>query len=400
MLSHTPAFTHFHRHITMQFNIFKNQICFNRNELSGSFGDIGTDLPLIIGMIVACKLDPASSFIMFGVMQVLTGMLYGIPMPVQPLKAMAVLMIAQKLSGNLLYGAGLVIGLLMLFLTVTNILQWVVKVIPKSVVRGIQFGLGLSLASLALKDYLPSLGINGYIIATIGFIIVILLIGNKKYPPALFVILLGIVYASFFSVNFTKLFSNMSIALPTMHLPKTNDMLNGFLLLAIPQIALSISNSVIATKRTVSDLFPEKNFTVNKIGWTYSVMNIINPFFSGIPTCHGAGGLAGHYSFGGRTGGSVILYGSLFLIIGLFFSASFGEFVNFFPKPILGIILLFEALSLMSFIKDITPSKKCLFVSFVVALIALLIPYGYAIGLVTGILLDFLIKKESILKHF
>jgi hypothetical protein len=52
----------------MQFRIFKNQISFNRNELSGSFGDIGTDLPLIVGMVVACQLDPARSFIMFGVM--------------------------------------------------------------------------------------------------------------------------------------------------------------------------------------------------------------------------------------------------------------------------------------------------------------------------------------------
>jgi len=384
----------------MPFKIFKNQISFNRNELSGSFGDIGTDLPLIVGMIVACRLDPASSFIMFGVMQILTGVLYGIPMPVQPLKAMAVLMIAQKLSGNLLYGAGLVIGMLMLFLTVTNILQWVVRIIPKSVVRGIQFGLGLSLASLALKDYLPSDGLNGYILAALGFIIVILFIGNKKYPPALFVVLLGVVYASFFTVNFTNLLGNINITLPILHLPKTNDMLNGFLLLGIPQIALSISNSVIATKRTLSDLFPEKNFTVKKIGWTYSLMNIINPFFSGIPTCHGAGGVAGHYNFGGRTGGSVIIYGALFLVIGVFFSNSFGDFVNFFPRTILGVILLFEALSLMYFIKDITPSKKCLFVSFVVALIAFLIPYGYAIGLLVGMLLDYLIKKESILNHF
>jgi hypothetical protein len=60
----------------------KQNIRFNRNELSGSFGDIGTDLPLIIGMVIACKLDPASSFLMFGIMQIMTGIVYGIPMPV------------------------------------------------------------------------------------------------------------------------------------------------------------------------------------------------------------------------------------------------------------------------------------------------------------------------------
>ena len=320
--------------------------------------------------------------------------------PVQPLKATAVLMIAQKLSGDVLYGAGLVIGVLMLILTTTNLLKWLVRIIPKSVVRGIQFGLGLSLASLALKDYLPSGGVNGYIIAGLGFLLTIRLIGNKRFPPALFVVLLGIVYACFFTMDFPKLSASISISLPVFHIPKTNDMLTGFLVLVIPQIALSLSNSVIATRQTVSDLFPEKRLTVNKIGYTYYLMNILNPFFSGIPTCHGAGGIVGHHTFGGRTGGSVILYGGLFLTIGLFFSKGFSEFVLFFPKPILGVILLFEALSLMFFIKDITPSRKCMVVSFVVALIAFLVPYGYAIGLVVGILLDYLIKKESILNHF
>lgn len=375
-------------------------IQFNRNELSGSFGDIGTDLPLLIGVVLTCKLDPASIFIMFGVMQIMTGFLYGIPMPVQPLKAMAALMIAQQLSGNILFGAGLAIGVLMLILTFTNVLDWIVRKIPHSVVRGIQFGLGLSLASLALKDFIPSAGLNGYILSAIGFILIILFIGNRRFPPALFVVMLGIIYASFFTVDFSSLFSSFDITFPTLYVPSQNDIITGFVILGIPQIALSISNSVIATNRTVHDLFPEKQFTVKKIGYTYSLMNLINPFFCGFPTCHGAGGIAGHYNFGGRTGGSVVIYGLLFLVIGLFFSAGFGEFVKFFPKPILGIILLFEALALMFFIKDITPSRKCLFVSFTVALIAFMIPYGYAIGLVVGILLDYLIKKDGILNHF
>jgi MFS superfamily sulfate permease-like transporter len=258
----------------------------------------------------------------------------------------------------------------------------------------------LNLATLAMKDYMVSDGVAGYIIAGLCFLIIIVFIGNKKIPPAILVVFFGVLYACFFSVDFTKLFNNFAVHLPGFSIPKQDDIINGFLLLAIPQIGLSISNSVIATNRTLTDLFPEKKFSVNKIGWTYTLMNLINPFFSGIPTCHGAGGIAGHYAFGGRTGGSVVIYGSLFIVIGLFFSSGFTEFVKFFPMPVLGIILLFEALSLMSFIKDIAPSTKCLFVALVVALIAFSLPYGYAIGLLTGILLDFLIKKDRILNHY
>src|SRR5579859_6457173 len=90
------------------------RVRFDRNEFSGAFGDIGTDFPLIVGMILASGLHIPSVLICFGAMQILTGLLYGMPMPAQPLKAMAVIVIAQKLSGNTLYGAGLAIGVVML----------------------------------------------------------------------------------------------------------------------------------------------------------------------------------------------------------------------------------------------------------------------------------------------
>lgn len=384
----------------MQIPFFKNKISFDRNEFSGAFGDIGTDLPLIIGMVAACSLDPASSFIMFGIMQIVTGIAYGIPMPVQPLKAMAILMITNKFGGNMLYAAGLSIGVLMMLLTVSGLLKWLVNIIPRSVIRGVQFGLGINLALLALKDYIQSDGYTGYILAAVGFIIIVFLIGNRKYPPALFVILFGAVYALFFTMDIPFIVSKAGLSLPKFNIPIKDDLINGFLILAIPQIALSLSNSVIATKQTVSDLFPEKKLTVAKIGYTYSFMNLINPFFSGIPTCHGSGGIAGHYAFGGRTGGSVVIYGALFLAIGLFFSDCFSEFVKVFPLPLLGIILLFEALSLMSFIRDITNKRKCLIIAFIVALISLSIPYGFAVAVIVGVILDRFTKNESFLRHF
>src|SRR5581483_4690286 len=96
------------------------RIRFDRNELSGAFGDLGTDFPLIVGMILAARLDPASVLIMFGGMQILTGLLYGVPMPAQPLKAMAVLVIAHHVSGDVLYGGGLAIGIAMAALVVSG----------------------------------------------------------------------------------------------------------------------------------------------------------------------------------------------------------------------------------------------------------------------------------------
>jgi hypothetical protein len=252
------------------------------------------------------------------------------------------------------------------------------------VMRGVQFGLGLSLATIATKNYILSDAVPGYILAGISFIIVLALLGNRKYPPALWVILLGAVYAVLFKLDLIKVGQGMGISLPRINVVTWNDVAAGFLVLALPQIALSISNSVVATKQTLHDLFPDSEVGVKKIGITYSLMNLVNPWFSGVPTCHGAGGLAGHCSFGARTGGSVVIYGSIYLILGLFFTGSFNEVIKVFPLPMLGVILLFESLALMMFIKDIAGEKKDLFIALLVALMCMALPNGYVIGLVVG----------------
>lgn len=367
--------------------MFKGKIQFNRQEFSGSFGDIGTDLPLMVGMIQAINLNSGSVFILFGLMQILTGFIYGLPMPLQPLKLMAVMVIAQKIAPNILYGAGLAIAIIMLILTLTGTLNWLAKLIPLCVVRGIQFALGLSLANLALKNYIPSNGTSGYILAMLGCLIILTIPKFSRFPSGIILIIIGGFYALIFNLKLYLIFTNISFTLPQPHQPTLNDIFTGLIVLALPQLPLSISNSVIATAQTVKDFFPEQNISVKKIGLTYSFANLIMPFLSGIPVCHGCGGLVGHYTLGARTGGSVIIYGSLYLIIGLFFSQIFTEFILVFPQPILGVVLLFESLNLLLLIKDQVIVKRNLTIALLVAMIAFSIPQGYLIGLLIGITL-------------
>ncbi|MBW8016447.1 MAG: transporter [Planctomycetes bacterium] len=377
------------------------EVKFDRNELAGSVGDIGTDLPLLIGMILAIGLHAPSVLIMFGAMQIFTGFFYRMPMPVQPLKAMAAIVIAQgatgKITPKILYGAGLAIGITIFLLTVTHLIDWIAKVIPKCVIRGIQFGLGLKLALLvAIKKYIWADGVNGLWLAIIAFLIIIFFIGNRKYPAALFVILLGLVYALIFNHDKIELVSSVGFNLPKFNLPIWADILTGFVLLAIPQIPLSIGNSILATRQLTEDYFPAKAVSVHKISFTYSFINMISPFFSGIPVCHGSGGMAGHYTFGGRTGGSVIIYGSLFLFLGFFLGNGFDSIIHIFPLPVLGVILIFEGLALMMMIRDVSESKSDLTVALLVGLISGGIPYGFVIGLIVGTVLYYLIKAKII----
>lgn len=368
------------------------RVRFDRNELSGAFGDIGTDFPLIVGMILAAHLDPASVLILFGIMQLFTALLYGMPMPAQPLKAMAVIVITQKLAGNILYGGALAVGIIMLLLTVTGLIDALARAVPRTVVRGIQFGLGLQLSMLALKDYLPSEGKEGYALGAVCFVLILALLGNRKVPPGLLAILLGAAFAIIFRAGGGDVVNGIGIHLPQFHVLAAHDIWVGLLVLALPQIPLSLGNSVLATEQLAQDYFPEKHVTVRKIGYTYSAMNLVNPFFGGVPTCHGSGGIAGHYAFGARTGGSVILYGSIYLTLGLFFAGSFQHVVLLFPKPVLGVILLFEALALMGLSRDTAQQLPDFLLVILVGLMAVALPYGYVVALVVGTLLAYIGK--------
>lgn len=369
-------------------------IRFDRNELAGAFGDIGTDLPLVVGVALAANLDGTSVLVMFGLMQILTGLRYRIPMPVQPLKAMAAIVIAQKIAGPVLYGAGLAIGVTMLLLSVSGLLDWLARLVPKSVVRGIQFGLGLQLATLALRDYVQADGAVGYWLAGVAFVLAVIFLGNRKYPAALFLVAVGFVYAVALKLQVSSILEGVGFGLPQVYVPQWQDVFTGFLLLALPQIPLSLGNSILATRQIAEDLFPHRRLTIRKIGLTYALMNLINPFFGGIPTCHGSGGMAGHYAFGARTGGSVIIEGALYVFLGLFFGRVFDAVVGVFPLPILGIILLFEGLALMLLVHGFSSSKGDLTIVMLVGLIAVGLPYGYLIGMVVGVALAHLMKRR------
>ena len=371
-------------------------IRFDRNELAGAFGDIGTDIPLITGMILVSGLNPASVLTVFGLMQVFSALVYRMPMAVQPLKAVAVLVIAQHLPATVIFGGGLAIGVVMLFLAATGLLERLAAWIPKCVVRGIQFGLGITLCQLALGKYVLADGIPGYVLAGVSAVLTLWLIGNRRYPAALIIILIGIVYAFVFKFGALNLAQGTGFALPQLHVPLPMDVLQGFLLLALPQIPLSIGNSILATEQMARDLFPERRIGVRRIGFTYSLMNLVAPFLGGIPVCHGSGGMAGHYAFGARTGGSIIIYGTLLAILGLFFSAGFAGILHAFPLPILGVILCFEGLTLMQLIRDTVQEEGGLAIALLVGVLAACLPYGFLIGIIVGTLVAHLTKKYRV----
>lgn len=349
---------------------------FDRNEWSGAFGDLGTDLPLVLGVIWAAALDPVPALFGFGLLQAVTGFYYRMPMPVQPLKAMAAAVIASKLPAGALWAGAWLIAGAMLLLTATGLLERASRLVPSPVVRGVQLGLGLSLSWLALSRFIPSDGASGLALALFGLAVTLLLLGNRRFPPAPILVAAGFVYA------LIRPFPEMPLPVVDSAWPSGEDWKLGLLALALPQLPLSLANSVLATQRTAQDLFPASKVTLRKLGWSYAAMNAAAPLLGTLPVCHGSGGMVGHHAFGARTGDSVVIEGLLYAALAACAAFGFGQAVHLFPKPILGVILLCEgaALARLAWKTEDKPLTGAL------GLACLLLPYGYAAAVVAGTL--------------
>jgi hypothetical protein len=124
----------------------------------------------------------------------------------------------------------------------------------------------------------PAAGIPGYILGIVAALLTVFLLGNRQFPPAPFVILFGVISAVFSGGNLNILIEAAGFRLPQIHVPTLEDIWTGFLLLALPQIPLSLGNSILATRQVVSDLFPHRPISVRRISLTYSLMNLVGPF--------------------------------------------------------------------------------------------------------------------------
>src|SRR5690606_771087 len=147
-------------------------------ELAGSMGDFGTLFPLAIGYIAVCGLNPAGFFVMMGVANIVTGLIYRLPMPIEPMKVLAVVAIAQHWSPSMVYASGFGMGIIWTLFAAAGIMKWIARVTPGPVIRGIQVALGILLAVEALKM------MSTWWVLGAASVIIGLVLGKNRYAPA------------------------------------------------------------------------------------------------------------------------------------------------------------------------------------------------------------------------
>jgi len=315
---------------------------FSLREFGGSLGDWGTLIPFIIGYVSIVGLNPAGIFFCLGITNIILGIKFNLPLPVQPQKTIGTIAISQAWSPNLVISTGFSTGIIWTILGFSKFLEKIVNRVPVVTVRGIQLGLGLILGWTASR----LIGTD-FFLGIIAIIIIAVLFKSKKIPSSIILVILGFVLLF---LNETVYLSNIQFNLPKFNfiIPQWDNIVIGMFIAGIGQLLLTLTNVMIATVSLVKDLFPEKKdaISASKLANNMGIINIFSPFLGGIPLCHGSGGLAAQYAFGARTGGSMILEGILEIFLGLFFSETLFLVFNTFPKAILGAMLLYTAMLL------------------------------------------------------
>jgi SulP family sulfate permease len=301
-------------------------------------------------------------------------------------------------------------GIILLFIAVTGIVDALAKLFTKPIVRGIQLGLGFILISKGIafigKDELLINGTKSSavvwnvslntLVGMVGVLLVVFLLANKRLPAAIAVILFGLAVSALSgavgAVSLSIGFEPISLFLPGQAM-----LLNALILLVIPQIPLTVGNAIIATSDTARSLFGEekaKRSTFKSFSTSMGLANLGAGALMGMPMCHGAGGLAAHYRFGARTGGSNLMIGTIFVIVAVVFGKIAISLFGLIPNSILGVLLLFAGLELAMLIKDVT-EKKDLFIAFLIAGIALATT-NMGIAFITGMVVLYIIDFAKI----
>jgi SulP family sulfate permease len=302
-------------------------------------------------------------------------------------------------------------GVFLLFLAFTGIIDWLARIFTKPIIRGIQLGLGFILLTKGINFIIKSeLFINtqdiyqltnwlstNTLIGILAVVIVILLISNKKFPAALVIVTTGIFLGLLSGSLRASEIALGPVPVSTLSL-NSQDFINAFFLLVIPQIPLTIGNAILGTADACQSFFRKdqnaKKANPRNLSLSMGMMNILIGFFGGIPLCHGAGGLAAHYRFGARTGGSNIMIGLIFIIIALLFGQIAISLLSLIPNAILGTLLLFAGVELALLIRDVT-DKKDLFIAIIVAGVGFATT-NMGIALIAGFIVEKIIHLNRI----
>jgi predicted benzoate:H+ symporter BenE len=361
------------------------------SELAGACGDLGTFIPHVVGAITIAGLAPGGILVGFGAFFIASGLFYGLPIAVQPMKAVSAVLVTGQVGPGEIAAAGLLLGATLLVLGLTGTISWLARVIPQSVSTGLQLGLGIAMGALGIKLmwHTPWLGL-----LALALLANLMLVPRFPAAPATLLAAVAVGYL----MGEVQLPQGLSFAWSglTLTVPSLADTWRALERQVVPQMPLTLTNAVILTALVCRDLFPATagRASERNLALSTGAANLLLAPLGALPMCHGAGGVQAQHRFGARTGLAPVALGLVLLVLGLALAGSAASLFAVIPISAVGVLLLVAGADLAISRRLFDAQPSCWPVIAIAA--AATLYYNPAIGLVAGCLGE--VARKAILR--
>jgi hypothetical protein len=359
-----------------------------RRELSGAVADVGVLVPIAVALIVTNGLSPTAVLLPGAALYLVVAAVYRLPVAVQPLKAVGAIAIAQGLGADEIAAAALVMGVVFLVLGATGLVDRLGRAFPRALIRGVQLTVGLLFLKVAwgLVAHPPSSFEEhalaaGWAVPLAAGVVALALVLRRR-PIALALVASGVL------VMLVESGGSIALGPSAIELPSLSAATFGaaFTALVIPQLPLTFANSCLAPADAARTYFGDRarRVTPGRLATTLGSANLLSGAISGMPVCHGAGGLTAHYAFGARGARAPLAMGAALVAIALGAGSGLAALLTAFPLPILAGLLATAGLLHIGLLRDLRGARE-----WGIAIVVGAVGFGLdlAVGLVVGLLL-------------
>jgi sulfate permease, SulP family len=334
---------------------------FDRRELAGAVADVGVLVPIAVALIVGNGLSPTAVLLPPALLLLVNAFVYRLPLPAQPLKAFGAIAIAQGLGSDEIAAGALLIGALFLVAGRLGLLDRAARAFPRPLIRGVQLTVGLLFLEIAWglvanpPHAFAAHAIEASWALPLAAGTLVFLLAFRGQGAALALVGVGALVAVVLAADDASI-GPSSLALPSLD---TETLALALTVLVLPQAPLSFANSILAPADAARVYFGTRGERVRPRGLalTYGVANLFAGGISGMPVCHGAGGLTAHVSFGARTGGAPLVMGSVLLVLAVGFGSGLGALLAAFPLPILAALLAAAGILHIGLLRDLAGAR-------------------------------------------
>lgn len=357
------------------------QFQFNLREFNAAFADIGTLLPYMLSTIVLVGISPIAAIACFAVAYIATAGYYGLPIPVQPMKAIAAVAITSSMTPESLFVSGFMIGLLLVVLGLTGWIDKLCRLVPQSIISGLKVGLGFTLSLTALSLMSDDPWMAAGLLA-----VFILLMQWAREMSILFFLAVALAAGLMLDLPGLRLPAQEFSFLAGFHWPDLAILTDSLKNHVLPQLSLTLTNAVMLTALIAHEIFGPQasHVTARRLSLSSGFGNLFLTPLGAIPMCHGAGGLVAHHRFGARTGGAPLIIGLVLLTLVLLPDRLGLAWLSAIPIIALGVLLLIASLQLAASRRLIDARPSCYPVIAITAIITVVVDPFWGLMAGTG----------------